>query len=407
MSVPSTARPALLSLVEEHLTTLLRDAVTIQRHCKRARLHPDGATRQRLHAADLNLALQLQSSDKLYGSMHLSLHSPHQKVMLADILKEDMPAAPAEIAMNQHWLVVGGVQPEVPENPESIPLQQYEILNTKESSDVSVRVHQLQAGLLSEELKLYFLQVIAILERGGASQHDRNKQDDVLRNVQHDAGLQELVPFLVRYAQHAIYEHVTSNTDHCTTIVRLVRALLHNPTLHLELHLHELLPALMTCVVAQTLGTAGDLQHWALRREAATTLSECCALFGAEYSTLKSRVLHALCKALDGSLPGRYGGLVAIAHFGCRTIDAFLLPVVLYSWTAWEQELEKADLSAELELEIHMCQQAVLTGISTFLRETSVADKASRLANCDLEDVLADRMIIISGDETEYSMCFV
>jgi transcription initiation factor TFIID subunit 6 len=405
MSVPVTARPTLLSLVDEHMTVLIRDAVTVQRHCKRARLHADGVTRQRLHAADINLALQLQGSDKLYG-MHAT--NPHQqKVLLADILKEDMPAAPTEIAMKQHWLAVDGIQPDIPENPDSDRQQHNVLSDTNESSEVSLRVHQLQAGLLSEELKLYFLRVVATLERGGASQSDRNQQDAVLQNVQHDAGLQELVPFLVRYAQHAIYEHVTTNTDHCTTIVRLVRALLHNPTLHLELHLHELLPALMTCVVAQKLGATGDLHHWALRREAATTLSECCVLFGAEYATLKSRVLRALCQALDGSLPSRYGGMVAIALFGCRSIDAFLLPTVLDSWTEWEQQLENADLSIEKEMEIHMCQQAVLTGISTFLRGTLAAEKAARLADWNLEDVLADRMVILSGDETEYNMCFV
>lgn len=413
MSVPAAARPTLLSLVEEHVTALIRDAMTVQRHCKRARLNQDGAFKQRLHAADINLALQLQGSEKLYGMHQLQQqynqsannNNPQQKVLLADVLKEDMPAAPSEVIMKQHWLAVDGVQSDIPENPESVALP--EVPETNASSEVTLRVHQLQAGLLSEELKLYFLRVVATLERGGATQQDRNQQDALLSNLEHDAGLQELVPFLVRYAQHAIYEHVTLNTDHCTTIVRLVRALLHNPTLHLELHLHELLPALMTCVVAQTLGFAGDWHHWRLRQEAATALSECCTLFGAEYATLKSRVLRALCQALDGSLSSRYGGMVAITLFGGRAIDAFLLPTVLDSWTAWEDELETPNLAVELEMEIHMCQQAVLTGISTYLRGTDVTEKSARLRNMDLEDVLADRMVILSGDETEYNMCFV
>lgn len=402
MSVPPTARSTLLSLVEEHVTALIRDAVTAQRHSKRARFNPDGSFKQRLHAAQINLALQLQGSEKIYG---IQTSNPHQRVLLEDILKEDSVSAPVEVAMKQHWLAVDGVQPDIPENPES--MDDPTLLDTSPSSEVSLRVHQLQAGLLSEELKLYFLRVVATLERGGASQHDRNRQDAVLNNLEHDAGLQELVPFLVRNAQHAVYEHAASNSDHCTTVVRLVRALLHNPTLHLELHLHELLPALMTCVVAQSLGSPGDWHHWSLRHAAATALTECCALYGDEYAMLKSRILRALCQALDGSLPSRYGAMAAITLFGCRAIDAFLLPVVLDSWVAWEEELQQPNIAVDMEMEIHMCQQAALTGISTFLRGASAFEKAARLADLDLEDVLADRLVFLSGDETEYNMCFV
>jgi transcription initiation factor TFIID subunit 6 len=436
MSVPTTVRPTLLALVEEHVTSLIRDALTVQRHCKRARLNHDGAYKQRLHAADINMALQLQGSEKLYGVIQLFPQNPtsdanappgsstltadpQQMVLLTDVLKEEMPPAPTEVVMKQHWLAIDGVQPDIPENPESFIGAATtggvaaDIATITESSEVTLRVHQLQAGLLSEELKLYFLRGVATLERGSASQDDRNEQDAVLANLARDAGLQELVPFFVRYAQHAIYEHLTINTDHCKIMVRLIRSLLHNPTLHLELHLHELLPALMTCVVAQTLGSevgtsGGDLYHWSLRHEAATALYECCALFGTEYATLKSRVLRALCQALgDVSLPSRYGGTVAITYFGCRAIDAFLLPTVLDNWLAWESDLESTTLPPELEMEIIMCQQAVLTGIGTFLRGTDSAEKHVRLAETGLDEVFADRMMILSGEETEYAMCFV
>jgi hypothetical protein len=38
--VPLSVRPKLLQYVEEHITSLIQDAVSIQRHTKRARLNP-------------------------------------------------------------------------------------------------------------------------------------------------------------------------------------------------------------------------------------------------------------------------------------------------------------------------------------------------------------------------------
>jgi transcription initiation factor TFIID subunit 6 len=459
MSIPPSVRPTLVQLVEEHITSLIRDAVTIQRHCKRARLNhvPTDSTntslhntnagnsntannyfKTRLHAADINLALQLQGGEKLYGNVNPmntpdSQQQPHTKVMLSDLLKEEVPPPPEEVSMEQHWLVVDGIPTDTvgaTQNPDVTTIGPADHTTTTgpghvvgaldptyESSEVILRVHQLQSGLLSEELKLYFLRVVTTIERGSVTQFDRDQQDMVLHQLEYDDGLQELVPFLVRYAQHAIYEHVATNTDHCVTIMRMIRALLTNPTLHLELHLHELLPALMTCIVAQSLGEGNTgtyalkyyNNHWNLRQEASTTLFMCCALFGNEYATLKSRILRALCQALDaGSLPSRYGGTVAITLFGSRTIDSFLLPLLVDCWDAWEEELGKTNINQQLEVEIVMCQQALLTAICAYLHDTTLDEKAERLLDLDLDEILGgDRMMIFSGDETKYNMCFV
>jgi transcription initiation factor TFIID subunit 6 len=450
MSIPISARPTLLQLVEEHITSLIRDAVTVQRHCKRARLNPvhlpplqDSHTsnssnpnttsgnyfKTRLHAADINLALQWQGSEKLYGTVYPMLNTqvdPQTKVMLSDLLREDVPPPPEEVSMRQYWLVIDGNPTDIGQNQDvalvasgSLPERHSvgALEPTYESSEVILRVHQLQSGLLSEELKLYFLRVVTTIERGSATQYDRNQQDIVLHQLECDDGLQELVPFLVRYAQHSIYEQLASNTEHSVVIVRLIRALFSNPTLHLELHLHELLPALMTCVVAQSLGEGIGLSsnnpsnsnHWNLRQEAATTLEIGCSLFGTEYATLKARILRAICQALDvDSLPSRYGGIVAITLFGGRAIDAFLLPLLADCWDVWEEELEKCVISKHLDMDIVMCQQALLTGVNVYLRCTTLEEKVERLMDLKIDDILGgDRMMFLSGDANEYSTCFV
>ena len=508
MSMQPTARVTLVELVRDHITGLIRDAVHVQRHQKRTRLHEnsineDGSSssssnarplvRRRLHAADINMALQLNGSEKLYATdiVPPDPADTTRKISLQDFLRtsaERMPAPPSEISYHMRWLAVDGIAPEGSSSTSSssppqvtaaattttrsggatgasaasttttTTLRPAGVLDSSNSSSShkdqqvvaaagggmtdssatttptpSLRVNQLQSSLLSEELQLYFSRVTTAMERGATvgtttttTTTTRQQQDTVLLSVSRDPGLQELVPFLVRYCQQELYKYITttSHLEHCRTLVRLARALLENPHLHLELHLHELLPVLMTCVVAKKLPSSDH--HWMLRREAAQTLLEACDMFGTEYSTLKARVLRALCDAVivgttttattrtgnggkppSSSLASRYGGTVGITLFGARAIDAFLLPSIMASWEDWELALQDPKMGPERTMEIHMCQQASLDALCVFLRQVSASEKAARLDRQDLEEVLGDRLIYLEDGVNEYTMCFV
>lgn len=428
MTMQASARTTLLGLVEEHLASLIQQAESVKRHCKRARLveteTDKAATRRRLHASDINMALQMQGSEKLYGTVLVP--DADKTVHLKDFLQDTLPPAPTEVAMRMHWLAVDGVQPEIPQNPDKA-LQQSATANNNnnavsadETAD-GVRVNKLQASLLSEELQLYFTRVTLAMERGGGNASAVEQQDAVIASVATDAGLQELVPFMVRYCQQELFAH-TGNVEHCRTLVRLCSALLQNSHLHLELHLHELLPALMTCVVAKKLVSVDDstitgggggtssssANHFALRREAATALVQACWLFGDEYATLKARVLRTLCNATapDQALTSRYGGLVAISLFGTKAIDAFVLPVAASSWKQWQERLAVVQ-DAEEEMAIRMCQQVVLEAMGMFLQRVSDVEKAGRLDWEDLEDTFGDSLTPLHGDPNEYATSFI
>jgi transcription initiation factor TFIID subunit 6 len=435
----SAARPVLLGLVEEQVTNLIRDAVAVQRHSKRARLvvveeeNDDDATGRggsngaaggstttsRLHAADVNVALQWSGSEKLYGTGR----SSQEPVSLSELLRDEgatMPPPPGEIAAHRRWLAVDGEPPDVGRGEERGALVQPPPPHGEygERSGEFWRVRQLQAAVLSEELMLYFTRVTAATERPAVTSQEQRQQDAVLRSLSADDGLQELVPFLIRYAQQRLYAAVAAQPAHAVTLVRLVRALLRNPHVHTELHLHEVLPALTTCVVvappspssSTAAAAAGGGGHWRLRREAAAALAAACDLFASDYATLRARVLRVLCRAAapGRSLAARYGGLTALTLFGCRAIDAFLLPLLLDSWLEWEEALTKPNLSDGEREEIHMCQQAALEGLGVFLQHVSTAEKAARLSALgDVQDVLRDRLVVLNGEATDYATCFV
>jgi len=422
-TIQPAARSTLVTLAEEHLTQLIREAVCVQRHCKRARIHvhgdgdQPGVVKRRLHAEDINMALQWRSSEKIYATGTIgSSSSDDKKVNLQDYLKSEMDLRPPhEVGLTMHWLAVDGIQPDIPQNPtqeESIStanrVEQDEEPNGVGSGSGGVHVTQLLPRLLSEELQLYFTRITTAVERGGKNPTARKQQDGALAGIAKDSGLQELVPFLVRYVAESLNKNL-GNPEHCRTLVRMARSLLVNPHLHLELHLHQLLPALLTCVVAERLASKAWENHWILRSEAASAVVQACNQYGKDYSTLKARVLGTLCEAAgpDRSIGTQYGGFVGITLFGPNAINAFLLPLAVEYWGQWEEKLE-FEKNPEKRLELQMCQQAVLTALGTYLRN----DKSHTPENLqvgweELEDIFGDRLVMRSNEETEYAMCTI
>jgi transcription initiation factor TFIID subunit 6 len=280
----ANAKTTLSALVEEHVSLLIREAISVQRHAKRARFHQtsenDGVLRKRLHADDINLALQWRGSEKLYatGTVVPTMEDSTRKVDLNAYIKAEMQVkAPSEVGLTMHWLAVDGSQPAIPQNPTQDASMVHRISDDDDDDPDGVSVRQLLPRLLSEELQLYFTRITMAVDKGGATPEDRRSQDSALAKVAQDAGLQELVPFFVRYLSKHLYKSL-GNPGHCRTLIRLTRSLLLNSHLHLELHLHQLLPALMTCVVAKKLAHQRADNHWALRQEAATTLLQACNL---------------------------------------------------------------------------------------------------------------------------------
>jgi transcription initiation factor TFIID subunit 6 len=394
MSMQPQARQVLLDLVKEHISTTVRDAIVVQRHTKRARLHNGADVRYRLHASDINMALQLQGQERLYAVTLPELDDPQRSVNLADFLRQQdtMPAPPNEISAHVQWLAVDGNMTNASKSNQSAASTATPLPETTASATQLLQVHQLQSSLLSEELQLYFHRVTAAMEHPASQQ----QQDSVLQSVATDTGLQELVPFLVRYCQQELYRTMAQAP------IRLAAALLSNPHLHLESHLHELLPALVTCIVAK------QLPNRKIRPEAAHALFQACQQFGTEYINLKPRVLRALWQAVQqpSSDPkvwaSQFGGIVAITLFGVRVIDALLLPTILDSWDDWEKCL----LESASE-DLIMVQQASLDALSTFLRKVTLEEKAARLSRPELEEILGDRLVALEGEENEYTMCVV
>ncbi|KAE9591192.1 putative TAF6 HEAT repeat domain-containing protein [Lupinus albus] len=111
--------------------------------------------------------------------------------------------------------------------------------------------------------------------------------------------------------------------------MRLVRSLLQNPHIHIELYLHQLMPPIITCIVAKRIGNRLSDTHWELRSFSANIVVSICKRFGHVYHNLQPRVtktfLHAFLDPTK-SLPQHYGAIKGIAALGSRMVRSLIIP---------------------------------------------------------------------------------
>ncbi|KXZ53652.1 hypothetical protein GPECTOR_6g569 [Gonium pectorale] len=153
-------------------------------------------------------------------------------------------------------------------------------------------------------------------------------QRAVLTSMQTDPGMQQLLPYLTQH----IGAEVAAGLRHLPRlhmVLRILQALLLNPAVQLEPYLGALMPPLLTCLMAKSLGPSPAADHWALRDAAAVLLARLCNRFGEPYYSLQVKVSKQLLRTLlDGSkpLPSHYGAIVGLAALGHNTVRLLLLP---------------------------------------------------------------------------------
>jgi len=230
-----------------------------------------------------------------------------------------LPAAPTFAA---HWLAVDGVQPAIPENS-STPA---------EGKGANSAIAAAAADpALSREMQLYLDKVVEVLVASESDCADERLYA-LLSALSYDAGLDKLTPFLVRLCAQRVSTHLRQLSA-LTACVRLAAALVRNPHLtNLDLYLHELCPAVLTCVLGKRLCSSFTDNHWDLRAEAAGVVADMCARFGPSYADLEPRIVKTLAEALRSQPPRplttQYGALVALARLGPLVVDAVVEPLV-------------------------------------------------------------------------------
>ena len=384
-ALPDEVARALAPDAEYRLREVIQDALKFARHSKRSTISTE----------DVNASLRLRDVEPLYGFPAGAGPVPFREVpgqpelffqeqkelTLKDVLAAKLPRPPVAVNVVPHWLAVEGVQPLIPENPSPqperaraaggaakdaprardfrAPVAPDDVVapagaTPRAARDVVVEpgggvvVEPALTHELSKELQLYFDRVTATV-RGGGVGPEAPVLRAALESLETDSGIHQLVPYFVRFAQEEVATSL-KNLPRLTAVVAATRALVSNPHVHVELYLHQLMPSVVTCLVAKKLGGGegplAESDHCALRERAAETMALVCSKFGEQYPTIQPRITRTLVKALlDPAKPlaTHYGAVVGLAALGPRVTRLLILPHLRQVLETLEPELAEGE----------------------------------------------------------------
>lgn len=195
-------------------------------------------------------------------------------------------------------------------------------------SNDTVRVRPIATHEIAVEQQIYFRSITEAIV--GSAENERG---EALSAVQTDPGLHQLVPRLVTFIAEGVKVNVLEgNLALLIYLVRLAKALLDNPHVRgqLEYYAHELVPALLTCILSKQLCQRPDIDnHWALRDFSAKQLSVLVRSYSNASNQLLARVTRLLANALeqaDAPFTTRYGAVAALTELGSETVQRVLVP---------------------------------------------------------------------------------
>ena len=227
------------------------------------------ARRTTLTTGDIDRALRVLNIEPLYG------HSPYttpvfrraapfpqlasvgpvyfvedEEVDFERVLREEKLVLPPSVRWTAHWLAVEGVQPLIPENPPAVPRDDPS-LNAPGAAASDKRAGQ-QAALvkqvLSRELQLYYDRLTLSILPSASGTADPTKRTAALASFRHDAGLQPLLPYLVRWVGENVVSVLHDGTQDDASgrtlevLLGVVSALLENATLFVEPYVRRKVP---------------------------------------------------------------------------------------------------------------------------------------------------------------------
>lgn len=344
--------------------------------------------RKQLRSNDIDFALRVKSIEPIYGFScsdyipfrHASgggreLHFQEDtEINLDDLLSQSLPKAPLDIALKSHWLAIDGIQPSIPENPPPIckeeqlkdniqPIAKGDHINEikveemmtqedekpvlmskeskkslkekkmellKKSSDATKQDEQKFKPLVTHEIsveqQLYYKEITEACV-GSVEQ----KRTEALQSLSTDPGLYQLLPRFTTFIAEGVKVNVAQhNLALLIYLLRMIKGLMDNTTLYLEKYLHELIPAVMTCIVSKQLCPRPDFEnHWALRDCAARTMAQICKHFSSPTNNIQSRITTTFCASLlndKAPLVTHYGATAGLAELGLDVVKFLILP---------------------------------------------------------------------------------
>ncbi|KAK2979011.1 hypothetical protein RJ640_013645 [Escallonia rubra] len=320
---------ALAPDVEYRMREIMQEAIKCMRHSKRTTLTTD----------DVDSALNLRNVEPIYGFAsgdplrfrralgHKDLFYVDDKdVDFKDVIEAPLPKAPLDTSIFCHWLAIEGVQPAIPENApvEVITAPSESRKPEKKDDELPVDIRLPIKHVLSRELQLYFNKITELT----VSRSDSVLFKEALVSLATDSGLHPLIPYFTCFIADEVSRGL-SDFPLLFALMRVVGSLLQNPHIRIEPYLHQLMPSVVTCLVAKRLGSRFADDHWELRDFTANLVALICKRFGHVYDTLQTRLTKTFLNAFvdpKKAMTQHYGAIQGLAALGPNVVRLLILP---------------------------------------------------------------------------------
>ncbi|KAF3325931.1 transcription initiation factor TFIID subunit 6-like protein [Carex littledalei] len=355
IGIPNLSPDVALALapdVEYRLREIIQEAIKCMRHSKRTVLTTD----------DMDSALNLRNIEPIYGFAsgdplkfkraigHKDLfYLDDREVDFKEVIDAPLPKAPLDTAVVTHWLAIEGVQPAIPENPpiEAIVAPQDGKKMDHGKDDLPVDLKLPIKHVLSRELQLYFDKIGELI----LLRPETALFKEALLSLAKDSGLHPLVPYFSYFIADEVSRNL-SNLSILFALMRVLKSLLSNPHIHIEPYLHQMMPSIITCLVAKRVGEQVSDNHWAIRDFAAKLVASICRRYGHVYHNLQSRLTKTLIHAfLDPSkaLTQHYGAIRGLSALGPSVVRLLILPNLETYMQLLEPEMQLEKQKNELK----------------------------------------------------------
>lgn len=404
-SIKSIAESIGLSnLSEEACREVVSDLTfTIKSMLQDAQKFARNSKRKKLLVSDIEYSLKFRMIEPVYGfntsesvpfrsatgGGRCVYYTEDQTVNLDDVINNNNQNVkiPNDLSLRAHWLAIEGVQPAIPENPEIInrESQKKEIAegilksNEKKRKTENVKVKQMTTHDVSYEYQLFFKEITE-----ACVGCDETKRNEALSSLSNDPGLHQLLPRFALFVSEGVrYNIAQNNMAILIYLMRMARSMIDNKHLYLEKYLHELLPAILSCVLSKQLCSRPETDnHWALREFAARLIGQIVKNYNTTVLNLQTRIIKIYNKSIQSertTFASVYGAVVGLTELGNEICESFVFPLVKTLGERITQILD-SPVTQQEKMPAEKLKNQITKSVSTVLKsKQQTSDELDRL----------------------------
>ncbi|CAH1114024.1 unnamed protein product [Psylliodes chrysocephalus] len=179
---------------------------------------------------------------------------------------------------------------------------------------------------LSVEEQIFYLTLTE-----GIFGYNEQVRNENLKILATDYNINSLLPYLSIFIKQAIHVNI-AHPDLTLLIysVRMVKSLLNNQYLNIVEHLHDLIPAVLSCVLARRISKCYYDNHWTLRDFSVFVISAICEKYNNRLNNITNRVIGIYLRPLKAysmnPLTTIYGAIKGLGCLGEEVVKTFLFP---------------------------------------------------------------------------------